>query len=76
MKINKNWKAVFKRYSFITHLLIAISSFGMAAIIPFFDYMPIWVGALVSGVLALLGIVGSFIKQEIKEDNNSSDQEI
>ncbi len=73
MKINKDWKAVFKRYSFITHLLVAISSVGMIAIVPFIDYVPIWVGASITAALALMGIVGSFIKQEIKEDSNSSD---
>ena len=67
MLINKDWKAIFKRYSFITHLLIAISSVGMVAIIPFLDYFPMWIGASVTGVLALLGIVGSFINQEVKE---------
>ncbi len=67
MKINKDWKDVFKRYSFITHLLIALSSVGMVAIIPFIDYIPLWVGAAVTGVLALLGVIGSFIKQETKE---------
>lgn len=68
MKINKDWKAVFKRYSFITHLLIAISSVGMIAIVPFIDYIPLWVGASVTGILALLGVVGSFIKQEVEEE--------
>jgi len=68
MKINKDWKAVFKRYSFITHLLIAISSVGMLGIPVFIDYVPLWVGASITGVLALLGVVGSFIKQEIHED--------
>jgi hypothetical protein len=67
MKINKDWKAVFKRYSFITHLLIAISSMGMF-FFPFLDYVPLWVGVCVIGFLALCGVVGSFIKQEINED--------
>jgi len=68
MKINKDWKVVFKRYSFITNLLVALSSVGMIAIVPFIDYIPLWVGASVTGVLALFGVVGSFIKQEIQED--------
>ena len=68
MKINRDVLSVFKRYSFITHLLIAISSVGMMAIVPFIDYVPTWVGASVTGVLALLGILGSFIKQEVAED--------
>lgn len=69
MKINKDWKVVFKRYSFITNLLVALSSVGMIAIVPFIDYIPLWVGAAVTGILALFGVVGSFIKQEIQEDN-------
>jgi hypothetical protein len=69
MKINKDWKVVFKRYSFITNLLVALSSVGMIAIVPFIDYIPLWVGASVTGVLALFGVVGSFIKQEIQEDD-------
>jgi len=68
MKINKDWKVVFKRYSFITNLLVALSSVGMIAIVPFIDYIPLWVGASVTGVLALFGVVGSFIKQEMQED--------
>lgn len=68
MKISKEVKEVFKRYSFITHLLIAISSVGMIAVVPFIDYFPLWVGATVTGVLAVLGIIGSFIKQEVAAD--------
>lgn len=67
MVINKDWKTIFKRYSFITHLLIAVSSVGIPAVALFLDYFPLWVGASVTGVLALLGIVGSFINQEVKE---------
>jgi hypothetical protein len=68
MKINKDWKVVFKRYSFITNLLVALSSVGMIAIVPFIDYIPLLVGASVTGVLALFGVVGSFVKQEIQEN--------
>jgi hypothetical protein len=67
-KIEKDWKKVFQRYSFITHLLIAISSVGFGVIVPFVDYMPFWVMCTVSGILAILGLVGSFIKQESQED--------
>lgn len=71
-KLNKDWRSVFKRYSFITHLLIAISSVGMMAILPFIDYVPLWIFSSITGVLALMGITGSFIKQEIEEDNHDS----
>ena len=74
MKIKKDdcyVLSVFKRYSFITHLLIAISSVGMIAVIPFIDYVPLWLGASITGVLALFGIVGSFIKQEVAEDKQN-----
>jgi|GEM_PF-5579612 len=70
-KIETNWKKVFKRYSFITHLLIAISSVGFGAIIPFMDYMPFWVMCAISGVLAVMGLIGSFIKQESQEEDCS-----
>jgi hypothetical protein len=68
-KINNNWRAVFKRYSFITHLAIAVSSVLLLAIQPFMDYLPIELALTITGVLALIGIIGSFIKQEIKEDD-------
>ena len=58
---------VFKKYSFITHALNAISAVGMVALAPFLGYIPIQTYAIITGVLALLGIVGSFIKQEIEE---------
>lgn len=75
MKIKKDdcyIVSVLKRYSFITHLLIAISSVGMIAIVPFIDYVPLWVGASITGVLALLGIIGSFVKQEAAEDKQEN----
>lgn len=71
MKINKDDNyiiSVLKRYSFITHLLVAISSVGMIAVVPFIDYIPLWVGASITGVFALMGIIGSFVKQEVAED--------
>ncbi len=73
MVINNDVLSVLKRYSFITHLLIAISSVGMIAIVPFIDYLPLWVGATITGVLAILGIIGSFIKQEVAEDKEEVD---
>jgi roadblock/LC7 domain-containing protein len=69
-KIETNWKKVFKRYSFITHLLIAISSVGMVAIMPFIDYIPIKVFATITGVLAVMGVVGSFVRQSTQDIDN------
>ena len=67
MKIEKDWKKVLKRYSFIAHLLVAISSVSLLAIVPFVDYVPLWVSASITVVLALLGIIGSFLKQTNQE---------
>jgi hypothetical protein len=69
MKINKDWKTVFKRYSFITHLLIAISSVGLLGMAPYIDYIPMWAGLSLMATFALMGVVGSFIKQEVREDD-------
>lgn len=66
-KLVNNIGKVFHKYSFIAHLLNAISAVGMVALAPFLGYIPIHIYALVTGTLALLGIAGSFIKQEIEE---------
>lgn len=58
---------VFHKYSFITHILNAVSAVGMVALAPFLSYIPLHVYASVTGVLALMGIAGSFIKQEVEE---------
>lgn len=71
MKINKDWKTVFKRYSFITHLLVAISSVGLLGMAPYIDYIPMWAGLSLMATFALMGIVGSFIKQEVVEDKQN-----
>lgn len=58
---------VFHKYSFIAHIMNAISAVGMVALAPFLGYIPLHVYASVTGFLALVGIAGSFIKQEIEE---------
>lgn len=58
---------VFHKYSFIAHIMNAVSAVGMVALAPFLGYIPLHVYASVTGVLALLGIAGSFIKQEVED---------
>ena len=58
---------VFHKYSFIAHALIAVSAVGMVALAPFLNYIPIQAYALIVGALALMGVAGSFIKQEVEE---------
>lgn len=65
--INRDWKTVLKRYSFIAHLLIAISSVGMMAIVPFIDYIPITLALTITAVLSLFGLAGSFWNQRLNE---------
>lgn len=71
-KLVNNIGKVFRKYSFIAHALNAISAVGMVAFAPFLGYIPLNVYASVTGVLALLGVVGSFIKQEIEEYEGDS----
>ena len=65
--INRDWKSVFKRYSFITHLLIAISSVGMMALVPFMDYIPVTTALAITAILSIAGLLGSFIQQRVNE---------
>ncbi len=66
-KLVNNIGKVFHKYSFIAHILNAVSAVGMVALAPFLGYIPVQAFALMTGGLALLGIAGSFIKQEIEE---------
>jgi len=66
-KLVNNIGKVFHKYSFIAHILNAVSAVGMAALSPFLGYFPIHAFALLTGGLALLGMAGSFIKQEIED---------
>ncbi len=66
-KLVNNIGKVFHKYSFIAHILNAVSAVGMVALAPFLGYIPVHAFALLTGGLALLGIAGSFIKQEIEE---------
>lgn len=66
-KLVSNIGKVFHKYSFIAHIMNAVSAVGMVALAPFLGYIPLHVYATVTGVLALLGIVGSFIKQEVED---------
>lgn len=66
-KLVNNIGKVFHKYSFIAHILNAVSAVGMVALAPFLGYIPVHAYALLTGGLAVLGIAGSFIKQEIEE---------
>lgn len=66
---------VFHKYSFIAHALNAVSAVGMVALAPFLGYIPIQAYAIATGALALLGVAGSFIKQEIEEYEEDLEQE-
>lgn len=66
-KLVNNIGRVFHKYSFIAHILNAVSAGGMAFLAPFLGYFPIHAFALLTGGLALMGIAGSFIKQEIED---------
>jgi predicted membrane channel-forming protein YqfA (hemolysin III family) len=69
MKRVDNWKKVFRKYSFVAHLLVAISSVA-PLLFPLLDYVPTEVMFAVVGTLALFGIIGSFIKQRLDEDDS------
>ena len=58
---------VFYKYSFITHLLNAISAIGMVALAPFLGSIPLHYYAMLTGALAFMGIAGSFISQQVDE---------
>lgn len=66
-KLVNNIGKVFHKYSFIAHILNAVSAVGMVALAPFLGYIPVHAFAFITGGLALLGIAGSFIKQEIED---------
>ena len=66
-KLVDNIGRVFHKYSFITNVLNAVSAVGMVALAPFLGYIPIQAYALAVGVLALCGVAGSFIKQEVED---------
>ena len=66
-KLVSNVGRVFHKYSFIAHIMNAVFGVGMVALAPFLGYIPIQAFALLTGVLAVLGIAGSFIKQEIED---------
>lgn len=74
-KLVNNIGKVFHKYSFIAHILNAVSAVGMAALAPFLGYFPIHAFTLLTGGLALLGIAGSFIKQEIEEYEDELEDE-
>lgn len=74
--VNKVGK-VFYKYSFITHMLNAVSAVGMVALAPFLGYMTIQSYAMLTGGLACLGIIGSFISQQVddyEEDLDKAEQ--
>ncbi len=66
-KLVNNLGKVFHKYSFIAHIMNAVSAVGMVVLAPYFGYISVQSYALITGGLALLGIAGSFIKQEIEE---------
>jgi hypothetical protein len=66
-KLVDNIGKVFHKYSFITNVLNAVSAVGMVALAPFLGYISIQAYALATGALALLGVAGSFIKQEVED---------
>ncbi len=66
---------VFYRYSFITHLLNAISAIGMVALAPFLGSISLQSYAILTGVLAFLGIAGSFISQQVNEYEEDLEEE-
>lgn len=70
MEINKDWRTVFKRYSFLAHIAIAVSSVGIMAITPFIGTIPLSLSLGVIGTLSVLGVIGSFIQQTNKENKN------
>jgi len=66
---------VFYKYYFITHLLNAVSAIGMVALAPFLGSIPLQAYALLTGGLALLGIAGSFISQQVDEYEEDLEEE-
>ena len=75
-KLVNNIGRVFHKYSFIAHILNAVSAVGMVALAPYLGYFPIHTFALLTGGLALLGIAGSFIKQEIEDYEEELEKEV
>ncbi len=66
-KLVNNLGKVFHKYSFIANALNTVSAVGVVFLTPLLGHIPIQTYAMITGFLAVSGMVGSFIKQEIEE---------
>jgi hypothetical protein len=71
MKIISDWKAQLKSYSFLSLLAIILSTLswgGLAILGVVSGYMSFWGLLITASIFALIGMVGKFIDQDLKND--------
>lgn len=78
LKLTDNWTKIYKRYSYMFHvvnLLMAIAQYGVPAIIGFSSLIETHVFIGLVCLFSILGIAGSYIKQNIKDKINPCDSD-
>jgi hypothetical protein len=71
MKVISDWKVQLKSYSFLSLLAIILSSLswgGLAVLGVVSGYMSFWGLLTTASVFAVIGMVGKFIDQDLKND--------
>jgi hypothetical protein len=71
MKIISDWKAQLKSYSFLSLLAIILSTLswgGLAVLGVVSGYMSFWGLLTTASIFAVIGMVGKFIDQDLKND--------
>ncbi len=71
MKIVNDWKAQLKSYSFLSLLAIILSTLswgGLAILGVVSGYMSFWGLLTTASIFAVIGMVGKFIDQDLKND--------
>lgn len=71
MKIISDWKAQLKSYSFLSLLAIILSTLswgGLAILGVVSGYMSFWGLLTTASIFAVVGMIGKFIDQDLKND--------
>lgn len=71
MKVIRDWEVQLKSYSFLSLLAIILSSLswgGLAVLGVVSGYMSFWGLLTTASVFAVIGMVGKFIDQDLKND--------
>jgi hypothetical protein len=71
MKIISDWKAQLKSYSFLSLLAIILSTLswgGLAILGVVSGYMSFWGLLTTASIFAVMGMIGKFIDQDLKND--------